>query len=128
MYYIVLINFFLLVTGSLGVTGVIVRLVGWTAAESDRLYSVGQAGWSAKRCQALSARLMARVSLLMEQSAVYLSLSHWDVYVLPSIQRWIWCWLDCVHRFRLGISSVLKSGPVRSFGPFWAQPQPDRYY
>ena len=65
MYYIVLINFFLLVTGSLGVTGAIVRLVGWTAAESDRLYSVGQAGWSAKRCQALSARLMARVSLLM---------------------------------------------------------------
>ena len=67
MYYIVLINFFLLVTGSLGVTGAIVRLVGWTAAESDRLYSVGQAGWSAKRCQALLARLMVRVSLLMKR-------------------------------------------------------------
>ena len=26
------------------------------------------------------------------------------------------------------MDSVLKSGPVRSFGPFWAQPQPDQYY
>ena len=69
MYYIVLINSFLPVTGSLGVTGAMVGLVGWTAVESDRLYSAGQAGWSAKHCQALSARLMVRVSLLMKMAA-----------------------------------------------------------
>ena len=92
MYYIVLINFFLLVTGSLGVTGAIVRLVGWTAAESDRLYSVGQAGWSAKRCQALSARLMARVSLLMADSAVecILMLDYLLYYYLPLLLTYLY--------------------------------------
>ena len=31
-----------------------------------------------------------------------------DVYVLPSIQWWIWCWPDCIHRFRLGIRPYLS--------------------
>ena len=42
-----------------------------------------------------------------EQSAIYLSLSNLDIYILPSIQWWIQCGTYCMHQLRLGIRPYL---------------------